>query len=120
MSDRVTRSMAAKGKESKKVTTTKDDDEEEETEEKEDEEENEHQCEACSVRTGGKQHDADFSYLPSAQRPMHSHCRKCDRHYWYTQADAEIDHPHEVVGPDICYGCVSFRKAMQLFMGRSY
>lgn len=38
-------------------------------------------------------------------------CRKCGADYTYTEAEAAIPYPNEVVGVDVCRGCVEMGKA---------
>lgn len=76
-----------------------------------DEEKEEEDKKCCAIKASSKDGSVfNFKYLPVDQRPIHSCCRKCDQHYWYTIADSEIEHPNERVGVDVCYACVGKRR----------
>jgi hypothetical protein len=102
ISSRVTRSVTRKA--AAEVKQSKDSKESEEHPE-------EKVCDQCCVQSCNP---LNLRSLPKKERPIHAECRKCNRHYWYTIADNEIEYPNEVVGEDICYACVAVRKLLPL------
>jgi uncharacterized protein with PIN domain len=117
MSVRVTRLSAKKAETTQNSSKTTIKVQEKKKDDEETQEQDNDVCDSCPVKLSDND---DHRYLPKKQRPQHSTCRKCDRHYWYTQADNEIAHPNEVVGQDICYACVAMRKTMHLFFPGRY
>jgi hypothetical protein len=110
---RVTRSAtkkaAAEVKQSKDSKNSKESKESEHPEQK--------VCDQCCVQSCNP---LNLRSLPKKERPIHAECRKCNRHYWYTIADNEIEYPNEVVGEDICYACVAVRKLLPLLSKSSF